>query len=87
MAGKKADEPGPEASAARLACFIAELVQPVLFVPGFGLGQGQEDLAFLPGPAACKVPVNGRFGPFVGQVLAPAAKVRGARTPGSGGGV
>jgi hypothetical protein len=55
---------------------FAEQVAPVLFVPAFGFGQFQQDGSFFAVAAAGQVPVDGRFGTFVGQIPAPKSDVR-----------
>lgn len=44
----------------------------MFFVSGFGLGQAQQDQAFLAGAVVGQFAVDGAFGDFIGQVLAPA---------------
>ena len=54
---------------------ITQEVQPVLLVPALRVGQPEQDLAFLAGPARGQRAIGGGLGPFLGQVAAPAAEV------------
>jgi hypothetical protein len=51
----------------------------VLLVAGLGGGQRQQNVALLAGASTSEIPVHGRFGSLVGQVLAPAPKISGTR--------
>ncbi len=48
-------------------------------VPAFRIGEGEQDVPFFARPPAGEVTVDGGFGPFVGEVSAPALDVGGAR--------
>ena len=79
VAGQEAQELAAEGGRPVLARLIAEQLEPVRLVAAFGLGQGEQDGAFFAAAVLGQVAVDGRFGPFIGEILAPALDVRGAR--------
>ncbi|CAH0290272.1 hypothetical protein SRABI26_04210 [Arthrobacter sp. Bi26] len=62
-----------------LAGVLAQQLEPVCLMAPLGLGQRQQDGALLAGAVLRQVPVDGRLGTLIGEILAPALDVRGAR--------
>ena len=60
--------------------------EPVRLVASLGLGQGQQDVAFLAAAVLREVAVDGGLGAFVGEVLAPALDVRAVASAGKSAG-
>ena len=71
--GEEDEQPGPDAAPPRRAGVVAQQVQPVRLVPLLRVGQGQQDLPLLPGPALAQLAVTGGLGPLVRQILPPPA--------------
>ena len=63
---------------------VAEQVEPVRLVAALGLGEREQDLALLAGPARGEVAVDGGLGALVGEVLPPAADLTGRTGRGRG---
>ena len=70
---QKAQNAGAKITPAGLVDLLAEQSPPVLFVAALGGGQGQQDVSLFPGAPPRQIAVHGRLGPFIGQMLAPAA--------------
>ena len=51
-------------------------------MPLLRVGQGQQDLSFLTGPALAELAVAGGLGALIGQVLPPAANLTGCTARG-----
>ncbi len=79
VAGQETQQLAAEGGRAGLARVVAEQLEPVRLVAAFGLGQGQQDGAFFAVAVLGEVAVDGGFGAFVGEVLAPALDVRRGR--------
>ena len=79
MPGQEAEHPGPQISAPGLADVIAEQVQPMLLVASLGVGQREQDVAFLARPPLRETAIYLGLGAFVGQMLAPATQISGSR--------
>ena len=76
---QKAQDAGAQITLPRLADLLAEQCEPVLFVAALGGGQGQQDVSLFPGASPRQIAVHGRLGPFIGQMLTPAAQIRRTR--------
>ena len=74
--GQEAQELAAERGGTRPAGVLAEQLQPVGLVAALGLGQGQQDVAFLAAAVLRQVAVDAGLGAFVGEVLPPALDVR-----------
>ena len=70
--GQKPHEQGGVVGPARHAHVVAKEGSPMFFVACLGLGDAQQNFAFLTLLFQGEFPVNGSFGAFVGQVALPA---------------
>ena len=77
MAGQETQKLAAERGVARPAGVLAEQLEPVGLVAALGFGQCEQDVALFAAAVLGQVTVDGGFGPFVGEVLAPALDVRG----------
>ena len=82
VAGQEAQELAPEGSMTVLAGVFAQQLEPVRLMAPLGFGQGEQDGTLLAAAVLRKIAVDGGLGAFVGEILAPALDVRGARSGG-----
>ncbi len=82
-AGHPREKAGADARRGQALGRLAEEIDPVLLVAALGLGEGEQDVAFLPGAARGELAVHARLGAFVDEIARPAAAIAGG---GCGGG-